>query len=51
MFCVDHAFGQSAANLGEVLKSRFSVDTIEKINQQLGKSAGEFLADLPVSSQ
>jgi hypothetical protein len=48
MFCVDHAFGQSAANLGEVLKSRFSVDTIEKINQQLGKSAGEFLSDLPV---
>ena len=48
MFCVDHAFRQSAANLGEVLKSRFSVDTIEKINQQLGQSAGEFLADLPV---
>ena len=48
MFCVDHAFGQSAANLGEVLKSRFSVDTIEKVNQQLGKSAGEFLSDLPV---
>lgn len=47
MFCVDQAFRQSAANLGEVLKDRFSVDTIEKINQQLGKSAGEFLADLP----
>ncbi len=47
IFCVDQAFGQSAANLGEVLKDRFSVDTIEKINQQLGKSAGEFLADLP----
>lgn len=47
MFCVDHAFRQSAANLGEVLKSRFSVDTIEKINQRLGQSAGEFLDDLP----
>ncbi len=47
MFCVDQAFRQSAANLGEVLKDRFSVDTIEKINQQLGQSAGEFLADLP----
>jgi len=47
MFCVDQAFGQSMANLGAVLKSRFSVDTTEKINQKLGQSAGEFLADLP----
>jgi hypothetical protein len=47
MFCVDQAFGQATANLGEVLDGRFSVDTTEKINQQLGKSAGEFLADLP----
>jgi len=47
MFCVDQAFGQAAANLGAVLKSRFSVDTTEKINRKLGQSAGEFLADLP----
>jgi len=47
MFCVDQAFGQAAGNLGVVLKDRFSVDTIEKINQDLGASAGEFLADLP----
>jgi len=42
MFCVDQAFGQAAGNLGVVLKDRFSVDTIEKINQDLGASAGEF---------
>lgn len=47
MFCVDQAFGQAADNLGVVLKDRFSVDTIEKINQELGTSAGEFLAGLP----
>ncbi|MEX1027154.1 MAG: ISKra4 family transposase [Candidatus Paceibacterota bacterium] len=47
MFCVDQAFGQAATNLGEVLGSRFSVDTIETINQQLGKAANEFLDDLP----
>jgi hypothetical protein len=47
MFCVDQAFGQAATNLGGVLKNRYSVDTIEKINQRLGTSAGEFLAALP----
>lgn len=47
MFCVDQAFGQAAANLQEVLGSRFSVDTIETINQRLGSAAGDFLADLP----
>jgi hypothetical protein len=47
MFCVDQAFGQAATNLGEMLSSRFSVDTIEKINQQLGTAAADFLADLP----
>ena len=47
MFCVDQAFGQAATNLEEVLGSRFSVDTIETINQRLGSAAADFLADLP----
>lgn len=47
VFCVDQAYGEAASNLGLVLNDQFSVDTMETINQQLGRSAGEFLADLP----
>ncbi len=48
MLGVDQAYDQAMKNLGEILHSDFSVDTAERINGQLGSSAGEFLADLPV---
>lgn len=47
MFCVDQAFNQATANLSQLLGGRFSVDTTEKLNQRLGKAAGEYLDDLP----
>ena len=47
VFCVEQAYGQSAANLELVLNDQFSVDTVETINQNMGRSAGDFLADLP----
>lgn len=47
VFCVEQAYGQAAANLELVLNDQFSVDTVETINQNMGRSAGEFLADLP----
>lgn len=34
-------------NLAQILGGRFSVDTAERVNGQLGKAAGEFLDDLP----
>ena len=48
MLGVDQAYDQAMKNLGEILHSDFRVDTAERINGQLGSSAGEFLADLPV---
>jgi len=48
MLGVDQAYDQAMKNLGEILHSDFSVDTAERINGQLGRSAGEFLDDLPV---
>ncbi len=48
MLGVDQAYDQAMKNLGEILHSDFSVDTAERINGQLGRSAGEFLAALPV---
>ena len=47
VFCVEQSYDQAAANLELVLNQQFSVDTVESINQQMGHSAGEFLADLP----
>lgn len=47
VFCVEQSYDQAAANLELVLNHQFSVDTVEAINQQMGRSAGEFLADLP----
>jgi len=48
MLGVDQAYEQAMKNLDRILHSDFSVDTAERINGQLGRSAGEFLADLPV---
>lgn len=47
MLGVDQAYDQAMKNLGVILGSKFSVDTAEQINGQLGRGAGEFLADLP----
>ena len=47
MFCVDQAFNQGSTNLSTVLGGKFSIDTLEKINQQIGEQAGEYLDDLP----
>ena len=41
IFCVDQAFNQSSTNLSTVLGGTFSIDTLEKINQQMGELAGE----------
>lgn len=47
MFCVESAFGLAAKNLGTVFGGRFSVDTLESINRQMGQDAALYLADLP----
>jgi hypothetical protein len=47
LFCVDQAFGLAAQNLGTVFGGKFSVDTLESVNRQMGCDAARFLADLP----
>ena len=47
MLGVDQAYDQAMKNLAAILGGDFSVDTAERINGQLGRSAGEFLGDLP----
>ena len=48
MLCVDSAYQQAMDNLQVILGSeKFSVDTAEKINGQMGRAAGAYLGDLP----
>jgi hypothetical protein len=47
MLAVDQAYEQAMDNLGQLFGGQFSVDTAEQINAELGKSAGEFLDQLP----
>lgn len=47
MLCVDQAHDQAMVNLGNILGGKFSVDTSERVNGQLGVAAGEYLGDLP----
>jgi len=48
MLCVDSAYQQAMNNLQVILASdKLSVDTAERINLQMGASAGEYLGDLP----
>lgn len=47
IFSVDQAFNQAGANLETVLGGRFSVDTLEQINQRMGVDADQFLDQLP----
>ena len=48
MLGVDQAYEQAMENLGMIFGSKFSVDTAERINGNMGRSAGEFLDDLPI---
>jgi len=48
MLGVDQAYDQAMKNLGKIFGSNFSVDTAERVNGNMGRSAGEFLADLPL---
>jgi hypothetical protein len=48
MLAVDQAYEQATSNLGQILGGKFSVDTAEQINGQMGQDAGEFLGNLPV---
>lgn len=51
MLSVDSAYQQAMDNLQVILGGeKFSVDTAETINSQMGKDAGEYLADLPKPS-
>jgi hypothetical protein len=47
LFCVESAFNQSADNMQTVFDAKFSIDTLERNNQQMGIDAGRFLSDLP----
>ena len=47
MLSVDQAYDQAMKSLAAILGGDFSVDTAERINGQLGQSAGEYLANLP----
>jgi len=51
MLGADQAYDQAMKNLGKILDSNFSVDTAERINASMGKSAGEFLHDQPTQNQ
>ena len=48
MLCADSAYQQAMDNLRVILGGeKFSVDTAEKVNGQMGETAGEYLDDLP----
>lgn len=48
MLGVDQAYEQAMKNLGKIFGTNFSVDTAERVNGNMGRSAGEFLANLPI---
>lgn len=47
---VDSAYEQAMENLGTILGTKFSVDTAEQINGQMGNAASDFLDKLPIPS-
>ncbi len=51
MLGVDQAYDQAMKNIGHILGGKFSVDTAERVNGQLGKAAGEYLNDLPMPEE
>jgi len=48
MLGADQAYDQAMKNLGKIFGSNFSCDTAERVNGNMGRNAGEFLADLPM---
>lgn len=47
MLAVESSYERAMNNLGKILGGKFSVDTAERINAELGQAAGVFLGDLP----
>lgn len=47
LLCVEQAFGQAGRSFSALFKQNTSVDTFEKINQQMGEQAEQFLDNLP----
>jgi hypothetical protein len=48
LFCVEQAFGPAAGAFQIVFGQTVSVNSLERVNQDLGDSAGAFLYDLPI---
>ena len=46
LFAVDQAFEMAAANFERIFRQRLSVDTLERVNHQMGASAAVFLDSL-----
>jgi hypothetical protein len=47
MLAADSSYSLAAENLGKILGGRFSVDTIERINQSMGEHAADYVHRLP----
>jgi hypothetical protein len=47
MLDVDQSYDQGMTNLGKILGGKFSVDTAQRINANMGKAAGEYLDRAP----
>ena len=46
MFSIEQAFAPAATAFQRIFGQRLSVDTLERVNQQMGDEAGEFLENL-----
>jgi hypothetical protein len=48
LFAVDQAYGQVAENLERIFRQQLSVDTVERVNQQMGIEAAILIDELPI---
>ena len=46
-FCIENAFAKAQQGIDKVLGQKLPVDSLERINRQLGEQAGPFLEELP----
>jgi hypothetical protein len=46
LFCIEQAFEPGAEAFARIFRQRLSVDMLERVNQQMGREAGEFLDSL-----
>jgi hypothetical protein len=46
LFCIEQAFEPAAEAFARIFGQRLSVDTLERVNQEMGEEAGEFLDGL-----